>query len=220
MTDLTKYRALGKRAIKQYPELSKMKAEEAARFIQEKAYKGLPEFRQSLGLGNEIMSDAARLGSIGSQGAYASSSNKGITINPDMKDRDAQLGIFMHEYGHQLDEAAKRYAKLQEKQAAYEKEPWFPNPFKKIMKYKDISKQQEAAEAMRKNYPSGKMDPFLDNPEILQFNPSGIDPSGKKDPLHHFMRDFPRENIKRIKKGGLEEVVKADQFRKLREKLS
>jgi len=137
-----------------------------------------------------------------------------------MKDRDAQLGLFMHEYGHQLDDAARAYAKLQAKRAEYEKESWFPNPFKKLMKYKDISKQQEAAEALRKNYPSGKIDPFLDSPEILDFKPSFKDPSKKGDPLHHFKRDFPRENIKRIKKGGLEEVVMDERFKKLRSLIS
>lgn len=217
MTDITKYRALGKEAIKQYPELKNMSPEEAARFVQEKAYKGLPEFRSSLGLGSDIISDPEHLQKIG---AYASSHSKGISINPEAKDKEAQLGLFMHEHGHQLDDAARAYAKLQAKRAEYEKEPWLPNPIKKIMKYTDISKQQEAAEALRKNYPSGKIDPFLDSPEILDFKPSFKDPSQKTEPLHHFKRDFPRENIKRIKKGGLEEVVMDDRFKKLRSLIS
>jgi len=213
MTDITKYRALGKEAIKQYPELRKMSPEQAAKFIQEKAYKGLPEFRASLGLGNEIIKDPKYLKA---RNAYASSHSKGISINPEAEDREAQLGIFAHEYGHQLDDAAREYAKLQAKRAEYEKESWLPNPLQKIMKYIDISKQKEAAEALRKNYPSGKIDPFLDSPEILDFKPSFKDPSKKSDPLHHFMRDYPTENIKRIKKGGLEEVVMNDRFKKLR----
>lgn len=225
MTDITKYRALGRAAIKQYPELSKMSAEEAAKFIQEKSYKGLPEFRSSLGLGNEIISDPVHLANKRDEygrvvGAYAASNPKGIVINPKATDKEGQLGIFMHEYGHQLDDAARAYAKLQAKRAEYEKEPWLPNPLNKIMKYKDISKQQEAAEALRKNYPSGKIDPFLDSPEILDFKPSFKDPSQKGDPLHHFKRDFPRENIKRIKKGGLEEVVQDERFKKLRSLIS
>lgn len=225
MTDITKYRALGREAIKQYPELKNMSAQQAARFIQKKAYKGLPEFRSSLGLGNEIIDDPEYLSTKRDEqgnvvGAYAASNPKGIIINSKAKDREGQLGILMHEYGHQLDDAARAYARLQEKRAEYEKESWLPNPIKKIMKYKDISKQQEAAEAMRKNYPSGKIDPFLDSPEILEFKPSFKDPSQKKDPLHHFKRDFPRENIKRIKKGGLEEVVMDDKFKKLRSLIS
>jgi hypothetical protein len=214
-----KHKLLGKKATEQYPELNKMSLEEAAKFIQEKAYKGLPEFRSTLGLGNIINKDPEHLNRIG---AHASSTPQGITIDPSLsgKDREEQLGYLMHEYGHQLDDAGKAYGKLQEKRAEYEKEPWLPNPLKKIMKYKDISEAQQAAEAMRKNYPSGKMDPFLDNPEILDYKSAPSNPKLEQDYPHHFNRDFRNENIKRIKKGGLEEVVKDDRFKKLRSLIS
>lgn len=214
-----KHKLLGKKATEQYPELVEMSLEDAARFIREKAYKGLPELRSELGLGNEIISDPVHLKKIG---AHASSHTKGITINPDLsgRDKEEQLGYLMHEYGHQLDDAARGYAKEQEKAAEYERTPWFPNPIEKLRKYKDISKAKEAAENMRKNYPSGKMDPFLDSPEILDYKSAPSDPQKEIDYPHHFKRDFRNENIKRIKKGGLEEVVKDDRFLQLLKKLS
>jgi hypothetical protein len=214
-----KYKLLGKKAAEQYPELNKMSLEDAARFIQQKAYKGLPEFRSALGLGSDVISDPEHLERIG---AHASSTSKGIVINPSLegRDRQEQLGYLMHEYGHQLDDAAKAYGKLQAARAEYEKESWLPNPIKKIMKYKDISEAQQAAEAMRKNYPSGKMDPFLDSPEILEYKSAPSNPRLEKDYEHHFKRDFRNENLKRIQKGGLEEVVKTEAFRKLRDRLA
>ena len=73
---------------------------------------------------------------------------------------------------------------------------------------------------MRKNYPSGKMDPFLDSPEILDYQSAPSNPRLEKDYPHHFKRDFRNENIKRIKKGGLEEVVMDERFKKLRSLIS
>lgn len=214
-----KHKLLGKEAIKQYPELNKMSLDAAAKFIQEKAYKGLPEFRNVLGLGNEVTVDSDKLKK---RKAHALSTPKGIVIDTDLtnRDREEQLGYLMHEYGHQLDDAAKSYAKLQEKRADYEKQNWLPNPFKKILKYIDISKAQEAAENMRRNYPSGKMDSFLDSPEILDYKSAPSNPFREIDFPHHFKRDFRNENIKRIKKGGLEEVVKLNRFNKIRKMLS
>jgi hypothetical protein len=218
-----KYKFLGNRASKQYPELNNISLEDAAKFIQEKAYKGLPELRSSLGLGNAITKDTEYLNRIG---AHASSTSKGITIDPSLsgKDRDEQLGYLMHEYGHQLDDASTGYAKLKAKRKEYEDTPWLPNPLNKIMKYKNIDDATEAAEQMRKNYPSGKMDQFLDSPFAEEYRSGPSDPvkmnKDERDGGHHMNRDFRLDNIERIKKGGLEEVVKSDRFKKLRSLIS
>ena len=134
-----KYKFLGKKAMEQYPELDKMTVEEAARFIQEKAYKGLPKLRETLGMGNQIINDPDALQR---RGAHASSGPKGITVKPlPSQDKDEQLGYLMHEYGHQLDDASTGYSKLKAKRKEYEETSWLPNPLDKIMKYKNITNQ-------------------------------------------------------------------------------
>ena len=208
-----KYKFLGKKAMEQYPELDKMTVEEAARFIQEKAYKGLPKLRETLGMGNQIINDPDALQR---RGAHASSGPKGITVKPlPSQDKDEQLGYLMHEYGHQLDDASTGYSKLKAKRKEYEETSWLPNPLDKIMKYKNIDDATEAAEQMRKNYPSGKMDQFLDSPFAEEYRSGPSDPvkmkKNKRDGGHHMNRDFRLDNIERIKKGGLEEVVQNEE---------
>ena len=83
------------------------------------------------------------------------------------------------------------------------------------MKYKNIDAATEAAEAMRSNYPSGKMDQFLDSPFAEEYQPGPSDPKKMmkniRDGGHHMNRDFRLDNIERIKKGGLEEVVQNEE---------
>jgi hypothetical protein len=216
-----KYKLLGQKAKEQYPELKDMSVEQAAKFIREKAYKGLDKFREVQGLGNAITVNPAKLKGLG---AHASAGQSGITVKPfENKDNSEQLGYLMHEYGHQLDSAGREYAKKKEKNEEYKKTDFLDSPIKKLklLKYRNIDEVKNAAEEMRKNYPKGKMDKFLDDPKIKNYESEQSDPGLEKDYPHHFDRDFRNDNLRNIDKGGLEEVVQAEpKYKKLKKLLA
>ena len=195
---------MGKMMVKQYPELSNMDAIDSARFIQEKAYKGLPKLREALGMKNDITINEERLNQLG---AHGSSSREGVKLLPIREeDREEQLGVAAHEFGHQLDETSLSYAKQLQKQKEYEDSNLLQKFGKKLTDFiyptgVDLDAAKKAVEEMKQNYPDGKLDPFFDN----------VSPTQDKD--HHLFRDFEKSN--RNKK-TLEEIVKSGDFSKLK----
>ena len=173
----------GSLALKEIPGYEKMSESELTDALRSKAYKKLPEFRESLKLGSETAIDP-------NLEAIASSEDEGIRVRPfDKRNlRSTEAGSILHELQHQFDQALSKKNRME---SEYKDQVYENSKFSGLKK---ILGKASPIEVMSKKKPLIVLNPSA--PEF-DINKEGPEIDERERRLQDMEAAYPNKKIQR-----------------------